>query len=253
MHVLNKNISADAMPLLTLIHALKDVAISHTRVALICCFLMLNVTSLMAQTNATTMHTYLALGDSYTIGEQVLANDNFPHQAVDMLNRQGMLVDEPDIVAVTGWTTDELAGAIKEAKLKDTYSFVTLLIGVNNQYRGRTVENFTAEFKALLKRAISFAGENASHVFVLSIPDWGVTPFAEGRDRQQIAKDIDAYNKAKEEITKAHKCNWLEITESTRRHGTDETYLVEDKLHYSGKEYAVWAEKLVPMVKKTFD
>ena len=100
-----------------------------------------------------------------------------------------------------------------------------------------------------LKQAIEFAGGNAKRVFVLSIPDWGVTPFAEGRDREQIAKDIDAYNAAKKDITLAYNCHWLEITESTREHGTDESYLVEDKLHYSGKEYAVWAERLAPMVK----
>src|SRR5690606_7367521 len=106
------------------------------------------------------------------------------------------------------------------------------------------------EYTALLKRAISFAGEDPSHVFVLSIPDWSVTPFAEGRDRQQIAKEIDAYNAAKKEITDEYKCNWIEITESTREHGTDESYLVGDKLHYSGKEYKLWAKQLVPLVAK---
>jgi len=216
------------------------------------CFLFLNATSLMAQKKAKTMHTYLALGDSYTIGEQVEPDMNFPNQLVTMLNKQSLQVAPPQIIAVTGWTTDELAAAIEKEDIKATYSFVTLLIGVNNQYRGRSIENYREEYTALLKQAIGFAGGDASHVFVLSIPDWGVTPFAEGRDRAQIAKDIDAYNNAKEEITKAHKCHWLEITESTREHGTDETYLVEDKLHYSGKEYAVWAERLVPTVTAEF-
>ncbi len=211
--------------------------------------LLLNATSLMAQ-NEKIMYTYLALGDSYTIGEQVEAKDNFPHQAVALLNKAGLQVGEPKIIAVTGWTTDELAAAIKEEHITDTYSFVTLLIGVNNQYRGRTVENYKEEYTQLLEQAIGFAGGNPDNVFVLSIPDWGVTPFTEGRDREQIAKEIDAYNAAKEEITKAHKCHWLEITQSTREHGTDETYLVGDKLHYSGKEYAVWAERLVPMIEK---
>lgn len=196
------------------------------------------------------MHTYLALGDSYTIGEQVETELNFPHQLVTMLNKQGIKVAKPKIIAVTGWTTDELAAAIKAEDIKGTYSFVTLLIGVNNQYRGRSIENYREEYTALLEQAIGFAGGKANRVFVLSIPDWGVTPFAEGRDRQKIATEIDAYNRAKEEITKAYKCHWLEITESTREHGTDESYLVEDKLHYSGKEYGVWAEGLVEMVKK---
>lgn len=216
------------------------------------CFLVFTSTSLMAQKKTKTMHTYLALGDSYTIGEQVESSLNFPNQAAAMLNKQGVPTDQPKIIAVTGWTTDELAAAIEKENIKDTYSLVTLLIGVNNQYRGRSIENYREEYTALLKQAIAFAGGDPSHVFVLSIPDWGVTPFAEGRDRAQIAKDIDAYNKAKEEITKAHKVHWIEITESTRQHGTDETYLVEDKLHYSGKEYKVWAERLVPMVRGEF-
>lgn len=195
------------------------------------------------------MHTYLALGDSYTIGEQVPAADNFPHQLVAMLNKEGIPTAGPEIIAVTGWTTDELAAAIKEKNITGTYSFVTLLIGVNNQYRGRTVENYREEYTALLEQAIGFAGGKPERVFVLSIPDWGITPFAEGRDKPKIAQEIDVYNQAKEEITKAHNCHWLEITKSTREHGTDESYLVEDKLHYSGKEYRVWAERLLGMVK----
>lgn len=212
-----------------------------------CCILLLNATSLTAQKQKH-MYTYLALGDSYTIGEQVEAKDNFPHQTAALLNKAGLDVADPKIIAVTGWTTDELAAAIEQENLTGTYSFVTLLIGVNNQYRGRSVDNYKEEYTKLLEQAIVFAGGHPDKVFVLSIPDWGVTPFAEGRDRAQIAKDIDAYNKAKEEITKTYKCHWLEITESTREHGTDETYLVEDKLHYSGKEYAVWAEQLAKMV-----
>ncbi|HEY9178614.1 MAG TPA: SGNH/GDSL hydrolase family protein [Flavipsychrobacter sp.] len=211
------------------------------------CILFFSATSL-AQTNTTTMHTYLALGDSYTIGEQVPAKENFPHQLVTMLNKDGIATADPEIIAVTGWTTDELAAAIQERNITGTYSFVTLLIGVNNQYRGRTVENYREEYTALLQQAIGFAGGKPERVFVLSIPDWGVTPFAEGRDRSKIAQEIDAYNHAKEEITKAHNCHWLEITESTREHGTNEAYLVEDKLHYSGMEYKVWAEQLVQMV-----
>ena len=195
------------------------------------------------------MYKYLALDDSYTIGEQVATELNFPYQTVSLLNGQGISVAPPKIIAVTGWTTDELAEGINAENPKGPYDFVTLLIGVNNQYRGRSIENYREEYTALLKQAIEFAGGNAKRVFVLSIPDWGVTPFAEGRDREQIAKDIDAYNAAKKDITLAYNCHWLEITESTREHGTDESYLVEDKLHYSGKEYAVWAERLAPMVK----
>lgn len=212
------------------------------------CLLLLNATSLSAQHKKKFMYKYLAIGDSYTIGEQVAAEYNFPHQAVRLLNEQGISVAPPKIIAVTGWTTDELAAGIKAEDPKGPYDFVTLLIGVNNQYRGRSIEDYREEYTALLGQAIEFAGGSPKRVFVLSIPDWGVTPFAEGRDREQIAKDIDAYNAAKKDITLAYNCHWLEITESTREHGTDESYLVEDKLHYSGKEYAVWAERLVSMI-----
>lgn len=195
-------------------------------------------------------YTYLALGDSYTIGEQVPTAENFPHQLVTMLNAQGLKVSEPIIIATTGWTTDELAAAIKERNVQDTFSFVTLLIGVNNQYRGRDLDNYRQEYTQLLDTAIRYANGHVNNVFVLSIPDWGVTPFAEGRDRAQIAKDIDAYNAACKDITLAHKCHYLDITDSTRKNGTTPVYLAEDGLHPSGKEYKIWTERLAPMVTK---
>ncbi|GAA4462235.1 SGNH/GDSL hydrolase family protein [Nemorincola caseinilytica] len=194
------------------------------------------------------MHTYLALGDSYTIGEQVSAPDNFPHQAVRMLREKGTQVTDPVIIATTGWTTDELATSIREHNITDTFSFVSLLIGVNNQYRGRSIDNYRDEFTQLLHQAIHFAGGRPQRVFVLSIPDWGVTPFAADRDRSAIATEIDAYNAACREIALANECHYIEITESTRQHGADPTYLVDDKLHPSGREYAIWAQRLVEQV-----
>jgi len=193
-------------------------------------------------------YTYLALGDSYTIGEQVPAEDNFPNQTVRLLREMKLQVADPVIVAITGWTTDELAAAIRERNIHGTYSFVTLLIGVNNQYRGRSVENYREEFLMLLRQAITFAGGSAQHVFVLSIPDWGVTPFAEGRDRVQIAKGIDAYNAACKEITLANNCHYIDVTDSTRHNGQKDEYLVADALHPSGKEYAIWAKRLADRV-----
>lgn len=195
-------------------------------------------------------YSYIALGDSYTIGEQVPTAENFPHQLATMLNAQGINVTEPVIIATTGWTTDELAAAIKERNIHDTFSFVTLLIGVNNQYRGRDLDNYRQEYTQLLDTAIRYANGHVNNVFVLSIPDWGVTPFAEGRDRAQITKDIDAYNAACKDITLAHKCHYLDITDSTRKNGTTPAYLAEDGLHPSGKEYKIWAERLLPMVTK---
>lgn len=196
------------------------------------------------------MYTYLALGDSYTIGEQVPMQENFPYQTVAMLKKDNFDIADPVIIAKTGWTTDELAMAIREHNITDTFSVVTLLIGVNNQYRGRDVQNYTEEFTQLLDQAIAFAGGEPEHVFVVSIPDWGVTPFAEGKDREQIAKEINEYNAVKEAEAKARKCHYVEITESTRRNGNNALYLAEDKLHPSGKEYEVWAAKLAPMIAK---
>ena len=194
------------------------------------------------------MHTYLALGDSYTIGEQVPMQENFPHQLAKMLNEKGVKTATPVIIAKTGWTTDELAASIREHNLHETFTFVTLLIGVNNQYRGRDLANYKEEFTQLLDQAIVFANGHTQNVFVVSIPDWGVTPFAEGKDRAKVAHEIDAYNKAAREITLMHKCHFTDITDSTRKNGTTKEYLAEDGLHPSEKEYKIWAERLVPGV-----
>ncbi len=195
------------------------------------------------------MLTYLALGDSYTIGEQVQPADNFPAQTVALLRKNYFLqVAEPKIIAVTGWTTDELSNAIREEHIQDTFDFVTLLIGVNNQYRGRDVEEYKKEFAQLLNKAILFANGHTSRVFVLSIPDWGVTPFAEGRDRKEIAQKINEFNVVNKAITLAYRCHYLDITASTRAHGTDDQYLTPDKLHYAAKEYQVWASALSPQI-----
>lgn len=194
------------------------------------------------------MYSYLALGDSYTIGEQVPMAENFPNQTTALLKKKHMDVADPVIIATTGWTTDELAASIREHNIKDTFSFVSLLIGVNNQYRGRTVENYREEYTQLLNQAIAFAGGQAGHVFVLSIPDWGVTPFAEGKDRAKVAAEIDAYNAAKKEITQSRGCHYIDITPSTRDNGQKKEYLAEDGLHPSGREYAVWAALLADKV-----
>ncbi len=197
------------------------------------------------------MYTYLALGDSYTIGEQVPLEENFPYQTVKRLKEQKIEVADPVIVAKTGWATDELAMALREEGIKETFSFVTLLIGVNNQYRGRDLDNYKQEFTQLLDQAIVFANGHTQNVFVLSIPDWGVTPFAAEKDARQIAQELDAYNKANKEITQAHKCHYIDITDSTRDNGRKADYLAEDGLHPSGKEYAVWADRLAPVIVKS--
>ena len=187
---------------------------------------------------------YLALGDSYTIGESLPLKDNFPYQTVDLLKQKGIQISEPVIVAKTGWTTDELMTAIEMQQLKGQFNFVSLLIGVNNQYRGRDIENYQKEFEQLLQKAIAFAGGTTNHVFVLSIPDWGATPFAEGRDRLKIANEIDQFNSVNKKISERFKVNYIEITAGTREASKDPSLVAEDKLHPSKKEYARWAEKL---------
>jgi lysophospholipase L1-like esterase len=194
-------------------------------------------------------YSFLALGDSYTIGESVLPQDNFPNQTTRLLGKDGFGFNLPDIVAKTGWTTDELQTAINTRTFLPKYDFVTLLIGVNNQYRGRTVDNYKPEFESLLKQAIQFAGNDTSHVIVLSIPDWGATPFAAGRDRVQIAKEIDEYNAANKMIAAAYKVHYIDITPGTREALTDPSLVAGDGLHPSAKEYKRWAEKLNAFIK----
>ena len=182
---------------------------------------------------------YLALGDSYTIGESVSADERFPVQLAKALN-----LGEPQIIAKTGWTTDELNAAIDAADPKGPYDLVTLLIGVNNQYRGRSAEEYRTQFVGLLQRAIGFAGGNAKHVIVVSIPDWGLTPFAEGRDRTKISREIDHFNAINREEAKRAGAKWVDITIISRR--SDPALVAGDGLHPSGQQYAEWVRAIVP-------
>lgn len=195
-------------------------------------------------TNMTKLnYTFLSLGDSYTIGESVLPQENFPNQTVKLLKKDGYEFSTPEIIAKTGWTTDELQAAINLHKFLPKYDFVTLLIGVNNQYRGRTVENYKLEFEILLKQAIQFAENKTNHVIILSVPDWGATPFAKGRDRKQIAKEIDEYNAANKMIADKFKVHYINITPGTREAANDNSLLAADGLHPSAKEYQRWADQ----------
>jgi len=199
------------------------------------------------------VYNYLALGDSYSIGESVLLEDNFPNQLVKLLNEENNQWHPARIVAKTGWTTDELQAGISEAKknelLLPTYDLVTLLIGVNDQYRERPMEEYKPRFESLLKQAIQFAGNKATRVIIISIPDWGITPFANGRDREQIAREIDAYNAINKKIALEYKVQYLNITDWTREAANDPTLLAADGLHPSGKEYKRWAEKIATLIR----
>jgi lysophospholipase L1-like esterase len=195
----------------------------------------------------TTTMRFLALGDSYTIGEAVDPTERWTVQLVRLLHNQNILMDAPIIIAKTGWTTDELAQAIDAANLADTYDLVSLLVGVNNQYRGLAVEDYRREFTALLERAIRFAGGRPSRVLVLSIPDWGVTPFATGRDRAAIARDVDRFNAVNREATTRLGARYLDVTPASRQTGSDPAWLASDGLHPSGKMYAGWARLALPV------
>ncbi|NIJ70491.1 SGNH/GDSL hydrolase family protein [Xanthomonas sp. 60] len=193
---------------------------------------------------------YLALGDSYTIGEGVPAEARWPHRLAASLRAQGIALDDPRIIATTGWTTDELQAAIDVEQPAGPFGLVSLLIGVNNQYRGRPVEDYAVQFQQLLQRAIDVAGGNAGHVLVLSIPDWGVTPFAQDRDPARIAFELDAYNSAAGTICRDHGVLFVDITALSRQHGAEPSMLADDGLHPSGAMYALWAQRAVPFAQR---
>jgi len=195
-----------------------------------------------------TGYRYLALGDSYTIGESVSREAGFPYQTVRLLKEKNILFSEPQIIAKTGWTTAELISAINSASLNPPYDIVSLLIGVNNQYRGYSRQEYTSEFKLLLEKAIQLAGNRTNRVFVLSIPDWGSTPFAEGRNRELIAKEIDEFNALNESISKEQGVVYINITPGSRDAVTDRSLVASDGLHPSGKEYAKWASALAQAI-----
>lgn len=194
-------------------------------------------------------YTYLALGDSYTIGESVPLHESFPYQAVQLLRKSGLLFHAPEIVARTGWTSFELAEHLLHTKLNDAYDFVTLLIGVNNQYRGLSMADFSNDFSFLLRKALHFTAGDASRVIVLSIPDWGVTPFAKDRDTHLISKEIDAFNQVCETAAGEMHVHFINITPATRNAIDDTSLLAADLLHYSGKAHLEWAEEVADIIR----
>ncbi len=191
---------------------------------------------------------FLALGDSYTIGEAVPENECWPMQLVEMLNAAGKLFSKPQIIATTGWTSDELIAAIKIEKPQGPFDLVSLLIGVNNQYRGYSKEVYAKEFEDLLNQANDFAGGIAIHVVVVSIPDWGATPFAEDRNREEIALEIDQYNNINREISLQKGVHYFDITPGSRLALSDNTLVTSDKLHPSGIEYLKWANAIYNLI-----
>lgn len=189
--------------------------------------------------------TYLALGDSYTIGEAVLPEERWVHQLVTKLRQNGINIRYPEIIATTGWTTGELLAALeKNPPQQQQYDLVSLLIGVNNQYRKQSLEQFAAEFEQLLKIALQYAIQRES-VIVLSIPNWGVTPFAADKNVKAITQEITQFNQVAEQITQSYAIKWINITPISELVAQDLAYIAEDNLHFSGKMYALWVEKIL--------
>ena len=199
-----------------------------------------------ARSGETTMIRFLALGDSYTIGESVPEAEQWPVQLAAMLRERGLNVGDPTIIARTGWTTDELAAGIQAAAPEGRFDLVSLLIGVNNQYRGRDAEEYRLQFRERLAQAIRFADGDARRVIVLSIPDWGVMPFAEGRDRARIASEIDRFNAINRDETSRAGARYVDVTPASRDAVRDASLVAGDGLHPSGAQYRRWAELALP-------
>lgn len=195
---------------------------------------------------------YLALGDSYTIGESVAENERWPVQLIENIKTspsfQATSVDiELTLIARTGWTTDELWKGIEQAGLTPPYDLVSLLIGVNNQYRGRPLEEYREQFRFLLSKAIEYAGNDPEKVFVVSIPDWSVTPFAAGRNSTQIAAEIDAFNALNRAEAESAGVAYVDIIPASRAAASDRSLIAPDGLHPSGKMYAGWVKLILPI------
>jgi len=195
---------------------------------------------------------YLALGDSYTIGEAVPEAGRWPLQMANALRERGIGLADPRIIATTGWTTDELALALDLAEPLGQWDFVSLLIGVNNQYRGRSAPQYAGEFRELLERAIRYAHGRADRVLVLSIPDWGATPFgaSDKRGPATIGAELDVFNHAAREICARHEVAFVDITPVSRARGSEAAMVAEDGLHPSAAMYTQWAELALPVAQR---
>ncbi len=194
------------------------------------------------------IYSYLALGDSYTIGESLPIHQSFPYQLVQLLRRKEIFFQAPEIIAKTGWTTDELDAVMREYSFLPKYDLVTLLIGVNNQYRGRDVIEYKEQFEELLRRSIELANGKKEHVVVVSIPDYSVTPFAKESDREKIAAEIDVFNGVNKALSIQYKVNYVDITPLSREQKEGASQIAADGLHPSEKQYANWASMIAEVI-----
>lgn len=189
---------------------------------------------------------FLALGDSYTIGEGVPSTETWPHQLQQAMAKFNIPLAIPTIVAQTGWSSAELETALEQAELNGPYDMVTLLVGVNDQYRDYPVESFEPVYQRLLLKALTLAGGESQKVLALSIPDWGVTPFASKRNSAQISASIDAYNQSAAKLCLDKGIEFIDITEQSRILSDLPEMLVADQLHPSALQYASWVQTMLP-------
>lgn len=194
---------------------------------------------------------YLALGDGYTIGESVTKFERWPVQLVASLNDENIFLNSPEIIAKTGWTTNELQEGINQAPLNYPYDWVSLLIGVNDQYRGKSIEEFENEFYNLLSQAIIFSGNRKERVFVVSIPDWGAMPYAIDNDVQKIAAEIDAFNQVIYQLCAKENVRFIDITPLSRKVSDYTNWITKDGLHPSGTQYSKWVLEILPFFLNT--
>jgi lysophospholipase L1-like esterase len=203
--------------------------------------------SLSAADSANT-HTYLALGDSYTIGSSVGEKDRYAVQTVGLLRKAGYRFSDPEIIADNGWTTENLWAAIKNKTTASPYDVVTLLVGVNNEYQGGSADDYRDGLTRLMKKCLELAGNKAGHVIVISIPDYSVTPFASGLNSKTIAAQIDAFNLINYKASADFQTRYLNVTETSRHALSNASLIASDGLHFSGTEYAIWASLLEPLM-----
>ena len=231
----------------------------HLRLFLLTAFLILGVSFCsLSDTNEPVPNdneaTYLALGDSYTIGEGVGKYERWPVLLADTLTVSGYNTGSPKIIARTGWTTSELKAGIEDAAPEGSFDLVSLLIGVNNQYRGvsrgYTPDNYREEFLKLLNIAIDLAGGVADRVFVISIPDYSVTPFVNEDNKSRVSEEIDIYNEINRHIADSLNIKYFDITPISRLAATDRQLLAPDNLHPSGKMYKMWVELMIDDILK---
>ena len=210
--------------------------------------ILIFITSMKYPNDPEKTYTYLALGDSYTIGEQVPEGYNFPNQVIRFLNEKGIAFQAPTIVAKTGWTTDELQMTLGNYSFLSKYDFVSLLIGVNNQYRGRDAIEYKEQFEEILKKAIELANGKKEHVIIVSIPDYSLTPFAKSMDREKISKEIEVFNGINKALSIQYKVQYVDVSSAFRENKDLVDLIAGDGLHPSQKEYANWAEKIVEVI-----